>query len=79
MSLRHVFAADGEPAVLDDMPPNVRAFAVLLEHANRQRDAGLPLPCLCAECDAIRRCVRAEKTADGQLAIYFTPPPEAQP
>ena len=38
------------PAVADDMPPHIRAVAMLLEHANERIAAELPVPCPCSEC-----------------------------
>lgn len=80
MNLRTVFDANGNPATLDDMSPQGRALAVLLEHANLRNAAGRSLPCRCRECVAIRQCFRAEKTAEG-LALFYSPPtpPDAQP
>ena len=67
--MRFIHRADGREAVADDMPPVTRAVALLLEHANQRRDAGLPLPCGCAECNRHRRAVRCEILADGTLAV----------
>lgn len=52
--MRYVRCRDGREAIPDDMPPSVRAFAFLLEHANQRRDDRLPLPCPCSECDSNR-------------------------
>jgi hypothetical protein len=52
--MRYVRRGDGGEAIPDDMPPNVRAFAFLLEHANQRRDDSKPLPCPCVECDRHR-------------------------
>ena len=44
--------ANGDPTISDDMSPRLRAFACLLEHANRREAAGLtPSACPCAECE----------------------------
>jgi hypothetical protein len=57
--VKYVHRLDGTEAIPDDMPPRVRAFALLIEHANQRRDDGLPLPCPCAECDRHRVAVHA--------------------
>jgi hypothetical protein len=57
--VKYVTRGDGAEAVLDDMSPRLRAFALLLEHANQRRDDGLALPCPCAECDRQREAVGA--------------------
>ena len=67
--MRYVSGADGREAIADDMPPATRAVAYLIEHANRRRDDGLPLPCPCSECVSYRGAVRCTKTADGTLII----------
>jgi hypothetical protein len=47
--------ANGDPANADDMSPHLRAFAVLLEHANLRTEAGLtPTACPCPECERHR-------------------------
>lgn len=73
MNFAHVFDADGAPAVADDMSPVARAFAFLLEHANRQRAAKLP-PCGCPECEAVRLRIRVERTSRlGEMVISLAP------
>jgi hypothetical protein len=67
--VRHVRCADGSEAIADDMPPYVRAFALLLEHANARRDQGLALPCPCRECERHRGAVRCTKGPDGAVII----------
>jgi len=67
--VKYVRRADGGEAVADDMPPTARAFAFLIEHANRRRDDGLPLPCGCAECARHRGAVRCTASADGRTLI----------
>jgi hypothetical protein len=52
--MRYVHRSDGGAAIADDMRPDVRAFAWLIEHANRRRADGLPLPCPCDECERNR-------------------------
>ncbi len=61
--MKHIFR-DGQPAVPDDMPPNVRALAFLLEHANNRKDDGLPLPCPCAECEGHRQALVGVRIED---------------
>jgi hypothetical protein len=51
------------------MPVVVRAIALLLEHANARRAAGLQLPCRCIECDAHRGAVRCRPSPDGRGVI----------
>lgn len=67
--MKYVRCVDGREAIADDMPPVTRAVAMLLEHANRRRDDGLPLPCLCAECGRHRGAVRCSSSADGRTLI----------
>ena len=67
--MRAIRRADGGEAIADDMPPVTRAVALLIEHANDRRDAGLPLPCPCVECDLHRRAVRCRASADGRTLI----------
>jgi len=67
--MKYVQRADGTEAVLDDMPPAVRAVLLLVEHANQRRDDGLPLPCLCRECERHRAAVRGTSSADGKTLI----------
>jgi hypothetical protein len=67
--LRHVERADGGQAIADDLPPVARAVAMLLEHANQRRDDGLPLPCLCGECQRHRGAARCTSSADGRTLI----------
>lgn len=67
--MRFVQRADGTRAMADDMPPTVRAVALLLEHANHRRDDGLLLPCPCRECDHHRRGVFCSSSADGRTLI----------
>lgn len=55
--MKYVQRADGAEAVADDMPPHVRAFAFLIEHANQRRDDRLPLPCPCRECESNREAL----------------------
>jgi hypothetical protein len=69
--MKYVQRADGAEAVADDMPPPVRAIALLLEHANGRRAAGLALPCPCGECDRHRGEVACTTSEDGLgLVIY---------
>lgn len=73
MNFAHVFAADGSPAVADDMSPTSRAFAFLIEHANRQKAANLPA-CMCAECEGVRGRIRVQRTAHpGVMIITLAP------
>ena len=73
MSFEYIFDGNGAPAVADDMSPVARAFAFLVEHANRQRAAQLP-PCGCRECEAVRARIRVERTArPGELVISLAP------
>jgi hypothetical protein len=67
--MEYITRDNGQEAIADDMPPTVRAVALLIEHANRQRDNRLPLPCLCNECQRHRRYVRCTVLEDGTLAI----------
>lgn len=67
--MKYIQRDDGGEAVADDMPPVVRAVALLLEHASARRDAGLGLPCLCSECERHRRAVRCTSSADGRTLI----------
>jgi hypothetical protein len=67
--VRYVQRANGNEAIADDMPPAVRAVALLLEHANQRRDDGLPLPCHCGECERHRSAVRCMSSADGKTLI----------
>ena len=69
MGMRYVQQADGREAIADDMSPATRAIVFLIEHANRRRDDGLPLPCPCGECATRRGAVRCSKLADGTLVI----------
>jgi hypothetical protein len=72
-NFEHVFDAAGGPACADDMSPLVRAFALLLEHANRQKGAQLP-PCGCGECERVRGRLRVARTEEpGELCITFAP------
>jgi hypothetical protein len=65
----------GAEAVLDDMSPLGRAFALLIEHANRRRDDGyldadgLPIPCPCAECQRHRGAIRCFRGPNGELIV----------
>jgi len=52
--MKYVHRADGTEANADDMPPLVRAFAFLVEHAAQRRKDGLLVPCSCDECEANR-------------------------
>ena len=61
--------SDGGAVIADDMPPVVRAVAMLLEHANQRRDNGLCLPCPCGECDRHRVAVRCIPSADRRTLI----------
>lgn len=73
MNFEHVFDADGAPAVADDMSPAARAFAFLLEHAHRQKDAKLP-PCECGGCETVRARIRVELTdCPGEMIITLAP------
>lgn len=73
MNFQYVFDTTGRPAVADDMSPVARAFAFLLEHANRQKAAQLP-PCGCRECEAVRARIRVERTdRPGEMVISFEP------
>jgi hypothetical protein len=67
--VKHVQRADGSAAIADDMPPATRAVCFLLEHANQRREAGLSLPCPCAECQQHRGAVRCSVSEDGQTLI----------
>jgi hypothetical protein len=67
--VKYVQRADGAEAIADDMPPTVRAVALLLEHANQRRDDGLDLPCPCGECLRHRDAVRCTASADGRTLI----------
>jgi hypothetical protein len=67
--MKYVTRRDGGPAIADDMNPGTRAILLLVEHANARRDAGLALPCLCAECDRHRASIRCTKAADGTLIV----------
>jgi hypothetical protein len=67
--MRFIERADGGAAIADDMPPVVRAVALLLEHANQRRDDGLPLPCPCGECLRHRGAVRCSASPDGKTLI----------
>jgi hypothetical protein len=67
--MKYVERADGTEAVLDDMPPATRAVLLLVEHANRRRDNGLPLPCTCGECERQRRAVRCTSSPNGRTLI----------
>lgn len=67
--MKYVERVDGGNAIADDMPPATRAVALLIEHANRRRDDGLPLPCSCRECDTHRACIRCTISPDGQTLI----------
>jgi hypothetical protein len=67
--VRYMVRRDGGPAVADDMNPTTRAVALLLEHANARRDAGLALPCRCGECDRHRAAVRCTSSPDGRTLI----------
>ena len=69
MSLRAVICDDGSEAIADDMPPTLRAVAFLIEHATQRRDAGVSLPCPCAECQHHRAAVRCSPGADGSLVV----------
>lgn len=51
--MKYVFDR-AQPAIADDMPPHMRAIAMLLEHANARVDAGQSVPCPCAECQQHR-------------------------
>jgi hypothetical protein len=62
-------AADGGEAIPDDMPPHVRAFALLIEHANQRRDDELPMPCPCEECQRHRGAVRCSAGPDNTLIV----------
>jgi hypothetical protein len=67
--VKYVQRSDGAEAIADDMPPTVRAVALLLEHANQRRDDGLDLPCPCDECLRHRGAVRCTSSADGRTLI----------
>ena len=67
--MRYIERDNGAEAIADDMPPVARAVALLLEHANRRRDDGLPLPCPCGECLRHRGAVRCTASADGRTLI----------
>jgi hypothetical protein len=73
VNFEHVFDADGAPAIADDMSPVARAFAFLLEHANRQKAAQLP-PCACEGCEAVRVRIRVQRTdVPGEMLITLAP------
>lgn len=73
MNFQYVFDKAGRPAVADDMSPVARAFAFLVEHANRQKAAKLP-PCGCDECEAVRARIRVERTdRSGEMVISLEP------
>ena len=60
MSFKTITRSDGTPAEADDMSPRLRAFALLLEHANLRDAAGLtPTACPCPECERNRATLRA--------------------
>ncbi len=67
--VKYTARANGHEAVPDDMPPTVRMLVFLIEHANRRRDDGLPLPCPCRECDRHRGAVRCTSSPDGRTLI----------
>ena len=67
--MKYVQRTDGGAAVVDDMLPSTRAIAFLIEHANRLRDDGLPLPCRCRECARHRGTVRCTSSDDGRTLI----------
>ncbi len=67
--MKYVQRADGAEALPDDMPPTTRAIAFLIEHANRRRDLGLPLPCSCQECGRHRGSIRCTSSPDGRTLI----------
>jgi hypothetical protein len=67
--MKFVGSAAGGPAIADDMPPVIRAVALLIEHANQRRDDGLPLPCPCPECGRHRSAVRCTASPDGRTLI----------
>jgi hypothetical protein len=72
--VKYVQRADGDDAIADDMPPVVRAVALLLEHANQRRADGLPLPCPCIECERHRGAVRCTSSPDGRTLIIEAAP-----
>jgi hypothetical protein len=67
--MKYVARADGTEAVLDDMPPGARAILLLVEHANQRREAALPVPCQCCECERHRRTIRCTSSSDGKTLI----------
>lgn len=67
--MKYIRRADGSEAIPDDMSPLMRAVALLLEHANRRRDDGLPLPCPCTECKRHRGSLRCSAGLDGGVII----------
>ena len=72
--MKYVTCADGSEAIADDMPPTTRAVALLVEHANQRRAAGLPLPCECRECARHRAAVVCSVSADGHSLIIRSVP-----
>jgi hypothetical protein len=71
--VKYTQRADGSQAIADDMPPATRAFLFLVEHANARRDAGLTLPCLCAECERHRGSIRCSRGPGNVLVIEAGP------
>jgi hypothetical protein len=56
--MKYVCDGDGNPANPDDMPPNVRALVMLIEHIHTRREAGLSLPCDCHTCQHYRAALK---------------------
>jgi hypothetical protein len=67
--VKYITRDNGQEAVADDMPPTVRAVALLIEHANRRRNNRLPLRCCCGECEHYRGHIRCTVLENGTLAI----------
>jgi hypothetical protein len=72
--LRYVRRSDGRAALPDDMAPAVRAISMLVEHANARQDAGLPLPCRCAECRRHRESMVCSYSEDGLSVVIRVRP-----
>ena len=71
--MKYVRRGDSGPAIPDDMPPHVRAFLFLVEHASWRRDLDLPVPCTCQECEHHRGAVRYRSLGGGRLRIEPAP------
>jgi hypothetical protein len=73
--VKYVHRPDGGEAILDDMSPHGRAFAMLIEHANAQRAggyldaAGAVIHCACAECQCHRAAIRCFRGPNGELIV----------